>query len=97
MRNINKELLDQLQYGNDGTSTPVKKKLNDNEEPQVLRTQIEGGSVDDSILDGITNQSGEGVDKFQGKQMASTAKASFKNKQAFPTGGNSTSKVQKST
>ena len=70
------------------------------DEPQVLHTQINNGghSVDDSILDGITNISREGEEKHQSRQMASTAKASFRNKQAFPAGGgNSTSKVQKST
>lgn len=57
-----------------------------------------GKSFDDSILDGITNMSREDEDKQHGKPMASTAKASFRNKQSFPTGGAySTSVAQKST
>ena len=70
------------------------------DEPKVLHTTVPnaGKSVDDSILDGITNMSREDEDKHAGRAMASTAKASFRNKQSFPTGGaNSSSKMQKST
>ena len=66
------------------------------DEPKVLHTTVPnaGKSVDDSILDGITNMSREDEDKHAGRAMASTAKASFRNKQSFPTGGaNSSSKM----